>query len=107
VKTARENARANRAGNFIRFTKATGLNAPLIRGRRYDFVLANILLPILKPLAKPTRHLLMPGATVVLSGLLAAQANAAASIWCAQGLRLVSRRTVDGWTTLTLKRGRY
>ena len=107
VKTARENARTNRAGNFIRFTKAAGLNAPLIRERRYDFVLANILLPILKPLAKPTRTLLAPGATVVLSGLLVSQANAAASIWRAQGLRLVARRTLDGWTTLTLKRGRY
>jgi ribosomal protein L11 methyltransferase len=107
VKTARENARANRAGNFIRFTKAAGLNAPLIRGKRYDLVLANILLPILKPLAKPTRSLLAPGATVVLSGLLVSQANAAASIWRAQGLRLVSCRRVDGWTTLTLKRGRY
>jgi len=107
VKTARENARVNRAENFIRFTKAAGTNAPLIRGRRYDLVLANILLPILKPLAKPARSLLAPGATVVLSGLLVSQANAAASTWRAQGLRLVSRRTVDGWTTLTLKRGRY
>lgn len=108
VKTARENARTNRAENFIRFAKATGTNAPLIRvNKRYDFVLANILLPVLKQLAKPVRPLLAPGATVVLSGLLVSQANAAASIWRAQGLRLVSRCTVDGWTTLTLKRGRY
>jgi ribosomal protein L11 methyltransferase len=108
VKTANENARTNRAGNFIRFTKATGTNAPLIRvNKRYDLVLANILLPVLKQLAKPVRPLLAPRATVVLSGLLVSQANAAASTWRAQGLRLVSRRTVDGWTTLTLKRGRY
>jgi ribosomal protein L11 methyltransferase len=107
VKTARENALVNRAGNFIRLTKAAGMNAPLIRGRRYDFVLANILLPTLKQLAKPVRPLLAPGATVVLSGLLAAQAGAAASIWRAQGLKLVSRRTIEGWTTLTLRRARY
>jgi ribosomal protein L11 methyltransferase len=107
VKTARENVRTNRAGNSIRFVKAAGVHAPLIRGQRYDFVLANILLPTLKQLARQVAPLLAPGATVVLSGLLAAQANAAASIWRAQGLRLVSRRTLDGWTTLTLKRGRY
>jgi len=108
VRTARENARVNRAGNFIRFTKAAGTNAPLIRrNARYDLVLANILLPVLKQLARPVRPLLAPGATVVLSGLLASQASAAASIWQAQGLRLVSRQTLDGWTTLTLKRGRY
>jgi ribosomal protein L11 methyltransferase len=108
VTTARENARANKAGNFIRFARAVGVNAPLVRANaRYDLVLANILLPVLKQLARPVRSLLAPGATVVLSGLLASQANAAASIWRAQGLRLVSRRTLDGWTTLTLKRGRY
>ncbi|HVT54606.1 MAG TPA: 50S ribosomal protein L11 methyltransferase [Xanthobacteraceae bacterium] len=108
VKTARENAQANQAGNFIRFARAAGANAPLIRmNRRYDFVLANILLPAVKELAKPVRPLLVPGATVVLSGLLASQANAAASIWRAQGLKLIARRTLDGWTTLTFKRGRY
>ncbi len=108
VATAHENARMNRAGNFIRFTKATGINAPLIRqNRRYDFVLANILLPVLKQLAKPVRPLLAPGATVVLSGLLVSQANAAAAIWRAQGLTLKSRRTIDGWTTLTFQRDRY
>jgi len=105
VATAKENARQNRAGNFIRFTKAAGTNAPLIRNHaRYDFVLANILLPVLKQLAKPVRPLLARGATVVLSGLLPSQANAAASIWRAQGLTLQTRRTMDGWTTLTFRR---
>jgi len=108
VTTARENARVNQAGNFIRFARAAGVNAPLLRANaRYDLVLANILLPVLKQLARPVRSLLAPGATVVLSGLLASQANAAASIWRVQGLRLVSRQTLDGWTTLTLRRGRY
>ena len=105
VATAKENARQNRAGNFIRFTRAVGTNAPLIRNHgRYDLVLANILLPVLQQLAKPVRPLLAPGATVVLSGLLPSQANAAASIWRAQGLTLKSRGTMDGWTTLTFWR---
>lgn len=107
VNTARENARVNRAGNFIRFAKASGVNAPLIRAnQRYDFVLANILLPTLKQLAKPARPLLTRGAVVILSGLLVSQAQAALVLWQAQGLRLVSRRTIEGWTTLTLKRPR-
>lgn len=105
VATARENAQVNRAGSFIRFTKATGTNAPLIRGGgRYNFVLANILLPTLKQLAKPVRPLLAPGATVVLSGLLTSQANAALAVWQAHGLILLSRHTIEGWTTLTLRR---
>jgi ribosomal protein L11 methyltransferase len=59
---------------------------------------------VLKQLAKPVRPLLARGATVVLSGLLPSQANAAASIWRAQGLTLQTRRTMDGWTTLTFRR---
>lgn len=105
VRTARENARINRVGNLIRFARAAGTNAPLIRGSgRYDFVLANILLPTLKQLAKRVRPLLAPGATVVLSGLLTSQANAALAIWQAQGLTLLSRHTIEVWTTLTLRR---
>jgi ribosomal protein L11 methyltransferase len=105
VKTSVENARVNHAGQFIRFAKAAGVNAPLIRaGKRYDFVLANILLPTLKQLAKPVRSLLAPGAVVILSGLLASQANAAMALWRGQGLSLQSRRTIEGWSTLTLKK---
>jgi ribosomal protein L11 methyltransferase len=105
VTTARENARVNRAGNLIRFVKAAGTNAPLIRGSgRYDLVLANILLPTLKQLAKPVRPLLAPGSIVVLSGLLDSQANAALAIWQAHGLTLLARHTIEGWTTLTLRR---
>lgn len=105
VKTARENARVNRAGRFVRFAKAAGVNAPLIRmGGRYDFVLANIPLPALMQLAKPVGPLLARGSIVVLSGLLTSQANAALAIWQAQGLTLLARHTIEGWTTLTLRR---
>lgn len=105
IRTARENARINQAGNFIRFVHAKGTNAPPIReGGRYDFVLANILLPTLRGLAGPLLPLLAPGAVVVLSGLLAAQAGAALAVWRAHGLRLVTHHTIEGWTTLTLRR---
>jgi ribosomal protein L11 methyltransferase len=84
-----------------------GVDAPSIRaGAPYDFVLANILLSTLKQLARPVRPLLAANAVVVLSGLLASQANAALSLWQAQGLRLLFRQTIEGWTTLTLVRGK-
>ncbi len=80
-------------------------SAPAIRaGAPYDLVLANIVLGPLKLLAKPVARLLAPRATVVLSGLLPEQANAALAAWRAVGLKLVRRDTLEGWVTLTLSR---
>jgi len=105
VETARANARANRAGAFVRILQAEGTNAPSIRaGAPYDLVFANIVLGPLKLLAKPVARLLAPRATVVLSGLLPDQANAALAAWRAMGLKLARRDTLEGWVTLTLVR---
>jgi ribosomal protein L11 methyltransferase len=99
------NARANRAGNLVHAVRADGVRHAAIRaGAPYDFVLANILLGPLKRLARPVRGLLAPGATVVLSGLMPEQANAALAAWCGLGLVLRRRRVIDNWVTLTLQR---
>ena len=105
VETASANARANRAGALVRIVLADGTNASAIRaGAPYDLVLANIVLGPLKLLAKPVVRLLAPRASVVLSGLLPEQANAALAAWRAVGLKLVRRDTLEGWVTLTLVR---
>lgn len=106
VRTARENARANASAPFVQMVLAPGVESPELRREGpYDLILANILLPPLKRLAKPLRSLLAPGGRVVLSGLLDAHANAALAAYRAQGLRLLRRRSIDGWTTLTLSAG--
>ncbi|QRG09868.1 50S ribosomal protein L11 methyltransferase [Xanthobacter dioxanivorans] len=102
VRTARANARANRAPGVL-MLHAAGAEARALRDNGpYDLILANILLPPLKRLARPLRALLAPGGRIVLSGLLTSQAPAALAAYRAQGLRLVSRRNIEGWTTLTL-----
>lgn len=103
VRTARENARVNLAGAFVRTELAFGVNANAIRAQGpYDLILANILLPPLKRLAHPLRPLLAPGGRVVLSGLLPSHACAALAAYRDQGLKLERRRDIEGWTTLTL-----
>ncbi|MET3353235.1 UNVERIFIED_ORG: ribosomal protein L11 methyltransferase [Xanthobacter viscosus] len=102
VRTARANAKANKAPG-VRMIHAAGAGArALSEGGPYDLILANILLPPLKRLARPLRRLLAPGGRIVLSGLLSAQVPAALAAYRAQGLRLVSQRHIEGWATLTL-----
>lgn len=107
VRTARANARANKAGPGITLLHAAGADARNIAdGGPYDLILANILLPPLKRLARPLRTLLAPGGRIVLSGLLVSQVPAALAAYRCQGLHLVTRRHIEGWATLVLAAGR-
>jgi ribosomal protein L11 methyltransferase len=106
VATARNNARANKAGALVAPIVARGTTSPrILRGGPYDLVFANIILAPLVRLAAPIARLAAPDATVILSGLLHAQANAALSAYRRQGFSLVRRHRLDEWTTLVIRRG--
>ncbi len=101
---ARANARANRAGAYVTTIVSSGVRAPQLAARApFDLVLANILLLPLQRLAAPLAPKLSPNALVVLSGLLAKQANAAIAAYRMQGLALERKITLDGWVTLVLR----
>lgn len=105
VFVARENIRANRSGPYVSVLHTGSLSAPSIAQHApYDLIFANILLPVLKHLARPIAALAAPGATIVLSGLLPSQALAAFARYRALGLRLVRSETIENWTTLTLRK---
>jgi ribosomal protein L11 methyltransferase len=107
VLIARANARLNRVPGLIDVVHAGGVTAGCFRIRApFDVVLANILLGPLQRLAAPMVRLTAPNARIVLSGLLAAQANAALSAYRAHGLVLERRIVLDGWATLMLRRRR-
>ena len=100
---ARRNAQLNRAGAWVTALQARGLNARTVVERApYDLVLANILLSPLLRLVAPVARTLMPGAHVILSGLLPTQANAVVAACRSQGLALERRILLDGWVTLLL-----
>jgi ribosomal protein L11 methyltransferase len=102
---ARANLQTNRAGPLASVLHTGSLSPPLIRRYApYDLVIANILLPVLKQLARPIASLTAPGAFVVLSGLLPSQALAALTRYRAFGLKLVCSETIENWTTLTLRK---
>ena len=104
VRIARENARLNGCAALVQCLHAAGLASPRFRARApFDLVFANILLGPLTRLARPMRRVLAPGALVVLSGLLAAQVNAALAAYRPHGLRLVRRIPLGEWVTLVLR----
>ena len=107
VIAARENAVPNKARNYVHAIHAAGLkDARFRRGGPYDLVLANILPRPLVGLSTDLCRLVAPGGTVVLSGIIPPHANLVVSAYRAQGLRLVMREEIEGWVTLTMRRGR-
>src|ERR1700730_155490 len=107
VTAARQNARANRTGAFVDVMRADGVRGRQFRSHApYDLMFANLLLQPLKRLAAPLTRLAAPHGCIVLSGLLASQANAALAAYRMQGLVLERRILIDGWATLVLARRR-
>ena len=103
VRAARDNATKNGVGGLIDAVQAAGLTAPRVVARApFDLVLANILLNPLQRLATPIARSLWPHARVVLSGVLAVQAEAAISAYRSQGLMLERRIPLDEWVTLVM-----
>jgi ribosomal protein L11 methyltransferase len=104
VRAARANARFNRTGALIEVIRADGFKTRRLRARApFGLVFANILLGPLKRMATSIARVAAANGCVVLSGLLAAQANAALAAYRAQGLVLAHRIDLDGWVTLVLR----
>jgi ribosomal protein L11 methyltransferase len=103
VRAAHDNARNNGVGGLVDAVHASGLNAPQIVARApFDLVLANILLSPLQRLSAQLARSLSPNARVILSGVLATQAQAAVSAYRTHGLALERRIPLDEWITLVM-----
>ncbi len=102
---AKENARLNGVGNWVESICATGFASPRFAANgSFGLVLANILANPLRRLATPMSRHLAPKAYVILSGLLPHQADSVVAAYRANGVRLVRRLQLDGWTSLLMQR---
>jgi ribosomal protein L11 methyltransferase len=70
----------------------------------FQIVIANILLNTLEDLAPAIASKLAPRGRLVLSGLLAPQAEAASEAYRKQGLTEVARKEQNGWVRVELRR---
>lgn len=107
VEVARENARLNGVGAYVRCVTATGFGHAEIAARApYDLIVANILAnPLMKLAPKMATHL-APGGSLILSGILVRQRNAVVAIYAGQRFRHVSTLTRGDWVTIHFERTR-
>jgi ribosomal protein L11 methyltransferase len=102
ARVAAHHARRNGVVGRVRVVCAPGYKSRALRGRQFDLVLANILARPLALMAPDLARALRPGGIAVLAGLLRRQEGMVLAAHRAQGLALVRRRVIDGWSTLTL-----
>lgn len=103
VTVATRNAKRNGVASRVRACRSDGYNCrTLSRGRPYDLIVANILArPLAAMAADLGRHLAVDG-VAVLSGLLDRQERFVLAAHRMQGLSLLGRIRIQGWTTLIL-----
>jgi ribosomal protein L11 methyltransferase len=105
ISVARENATLNGAASKVDLVVATGFEARAIRDAApFDLIIANILAGPLMVLAPKMRANTVPGADVILSGILNRQAQRVEAAYVANGFAHVARTSREGWGTLLLKR---
>lgn len=103
VRISKENAKVNRAN--ARFVHASGLSNRLVTDNApYDLVFANILARPLVSLAQDIKNALVPGGTVILSGLLRTQERMVKAAYLSRGFKVVNRIHRDAWAALVLQR---
>src|SRR6478752_5257366 len=103
VRISKENAKVNRAN--ARFVHASGLSNRLVTDNApYDLVFANILARPLISLAQDIKNALVPGGTVILSGLLRTQERMVKAAYLSRGFKVVDRIHRDAWAALVLQR---
>jgi ribosomal protein L11 methyltransferase len=103
--TTLDNARDNGVANLIHAVTAPGLDhITIARGAPYDLIVANILAGPLAALAPNIGRAAAPGATIILSGLLATQSAWVANAYRQQRIVLRQRIVRGDWATLILEK---
>ena len=104
IDVARENCRKNGAAYIRLFVGDGATPAPAYEAAPFDVVMANILAKPLLKLAPRLRELTRVGGALILSGLLSGQAREILARYRSTGFRLMRRRDLEGWATLTFGR---
>ncbi len=103
VRVSKGNAALNGLSRQMRFVKADGWRAPVVRGQ-WDLVFANILARPLCAMAAELAQNLAPGGTAILSGLLISQIRWVLAAHRPHGLVLERVLREGRWAALVLRK---
>ena len=92
-------ARKNADFNQVRFAIEQG-SLPATVTQKFDLIVANILFTVLAPMVDTLANALVPGAKIILSGLIEEQADAMIKLAGASGLHLTASAVSEGWIAL-------
>jgi ribosomal protein L11 methyltransferase len=105
VRVTKLNAAGNGLRPRVKALTAAGLHHHAIRERApYDLIFANILARPLVSLAQGLSRLLMPGGTVILSGLTRDQLRWVSAAYIARGLVPTHVVKIENWVALAMQR---
>lgn len=105
VDVAKANIEINALAGRVDCLEAAGFDHRRLKSQApYDLIFANILKGPLVELAPDMARYTAPGARVILSGLLAVQAEAIIACYQDAGFRLQNRNDLGEWTALVLER---
>jgi ribosomal protein L11 methyltransferase len=96
------NVKQNKLGNRVRVIAGDG--ARYIAGKQFDLVFANILMRPLIKLAPKLVRAVEPGGTLILSGLLQAQAPLVREAYANRGMILERQIPKEAWMTLVWRK---
>jgi len=101
---AAENTRRNGVASFVTTVTAPGFSHRLLRGARFDLIVANILAGPLAAMAPGLARRLEPGGYALLSGMLPTQRRQVVAAYRNQDLAFKRAIIRDGWLTLVLQK---
>jgi ribosomal protein L11 methyltransferase len=106
VRVATNNAVLNHCDGLFSAYLSEGFENPVLQAQGpYDLVVANILATPLIEMAPSLSHSLAPKGWVILSGLLSRHRADIVKAYEAEGLHLVSHRTLNDWEALLVRKG--
>ena len=84
----------------IQTAVANGFDSPVLKGRQFDLIFANILAGPLMSLADDIEAATAPGGRIILSGILDEKADQVAEHFRERRLQVTPQPSLEGWTSL-------
>jgi ribosomal protein L11 methyltransferase len=104
VRVTLENGRKNSLGHLLQAEVSEGFSS--LQNKTFDLITANILAAPLCQMARDAHHALKQGGFIILSGLLARQAEGVTEAYQETGLKLVDQLLIKEWSTLILRKSK-